>query len=159
MNGSAPTPAPATRTYPTPAAPPQPRTRGVGVYQVQDLLVDADLFRRLRVRGQARGADGLPDLIRALDLVQGPPFSQLRPDAWTWLYDGDRLDHHLTCAIVDVAHLVITHALHEGDNDTARRSAETAVLAAPFEELPHLDLARVDQAAGRARRRTTTNPV
>ena len=129
---------------------PAARTRGVAVYQVQDLLVDADLFRRLRARGQSLGTDGIPDLIAALDLVQGQPFSQLRPGAWSWLFDGDRLDQHLTCAIVDVAHVVTTHALHEGDNDTARRSAETSVLAAPFEELPHLDLARVDQAAGRA---------
>ena len=93
---------------------PEAQARGIGVYQVQDLLVDADLFRRLRVRGQARGAEGLPDLVRALDLVQGPPFSQVRADAWSWLHEGDRLDHHLTCAVVDVAHLVITHALHTG---------------------------------------------
>ena len=46
--------------------------------------------------------------------------------------------------------MVTTHALHEGDNDKARRCAETSVLASPFEELPDLDLAGVDKAAGRA---------
>ena len=128
---------------------PAAQARGIGVYQVQDLLVDADLFRRLRVRGQARGADGLPDLVRALDLVQGPPFSQVRADAWSWLYEGDRLDHHLTCAVVDVAHLVITHALRSGDTPTARAAVETALRAAPAEEVARLDLAAVGHADGR----------
>ena len=128
---------------------PEAQARGIGVYQVQDLLVDADLFRRLRVRGQARGAEGLPDLVRALDLVQGPPFSQVRADAWSWLHEGDRLDHHLTCAVVDVAHLVITHALHTGDIHTARAAVRTALRAAPAEEVARLDLAAVGHAEGR----------
>ena len=129
---------------------PEAQARGIGVYQVQDLLVDADLFRRLRLRGQARGAEGLPDLVRALDLVQGPPFSQVRPDAWSWLHEGDRLDHHLTCAVVDVAHLVITHALHTRDLHTARAAVRTALRAAPAEEVARLDLAAVGHAEGRS---------
>jgi hypothetical protein len=35
---------------------------GVGVYQVDGLLIDADLFRRLRVCGEARGSDGFTEL-------------------------------------------------------------------------------------------------
>jgi len=127
---------------------PEAISRGVAIYQVQDLLVDADLFRRLRARGQARGEDGLDDLIRAFDLVQGPPFSQLSGDAWAWLYEGDRLDHHLTCAIVDVAHTITTHALRAGDTRTARTATEASLLAAPAEEIPHLDLAAVTRAEG-----------
>jgi hypothetical protein len=122
--------------------------RGIGVYQVEDLLVDADLFRRLRVRGESRGADGIDDLRQALRLVSGQPFDKLRPGGWTWLYEGDRLDHHLICGIVDVAHLVTTHALAEGDLKTARAATQIATSAAPYEEIPRLDLAAIAGAAG-----------
>ncbi|GAA2028555.1 hypothetical protein GCM10009740_17700 [Terrabacter terrae] len=124
-------------------------TRGVGVYQVVDVLVDADLFRRLRVRGEARGPDGIEDLDAALRLVQGQPFSSLKEDRWYWLVDGDRIDQHLLCAIVDVAHLVTTHSLRAGDLRRARLAAQTAALAAPDEEIPRLDLAAIADAEGR----------
>ena len=124
------------------------RARGIGVYQVEGLLVDADLFRRLRVRGESRGSEGIEDLRQALQLVTGQPFDKLRPGGWTWLYEGDRLDHHLVCGIVDVAHLVTTHALAEGDLNTARTATQIATSAAPYEEIPRLDLAAIAAAAG-----------
>ena len=128
---------------------PAAQARGVAVYQVQDLLVDADLFRRLRARGQARGDHGTTDLARALSLVQGRPYSHTEAAAWAWLYEGDRDDHHLAAAIVDVAHIVTTHALAGGDTRTALLATQTALLAAPDEEIPHLDLAAIAKAEGR----------
>lgn len=122
--------------------------RGVGVYQVLDLLVDADLFRRLRVRGESRGPEGVEDLRKALRLVQGRPFDRLRDGGWSFLSEGDRLDQHMICAIVDVAHLVTTYSLQAGDTRQARLAAETAALAAPDEEIPRLDLAAVADAEG-----------
>jgi LysM repeat protein len=127
------------------------RARGIGVYQVEDMLVDADLFRRLRVRGECRGADGIDDLRRALHLVTGQPFDKLRPGGWSWLYEGDRLDQHLVCGIVDVAHLITTHALAEGDLNTARAATQIATSAAPYEEIPRLDLAAIAATAGHRR--------
>jgi len=124
------------------------QARGIGVYELEDVLVDADLFRRLRVRGEARGADGIADLIEALSLVSGPPFDQLRSDGYEWLTDGARIDHHLVCGIADVAHLVATHALAAGDIKRARAAAEIALLAAPYEEIPRLDLVAVRAAEG-----------
>ena len=122
--------------------------RGAGVYQVLDLLVDADLFRRLRVRGESRGPDGVGDLRKALLLVQGRPFDRLRSGGWSFLSEGDRLDQHMICAVVDVAHLVTTYSLQVGDKRQARLAAETAALAAPDEEIPRLDLAAVADAEG-----------
>src|SRR5690606_1301490 len=127
-------------------------TRGATVYQVQDLLIDLDLFRRLRTRGQARGADGISDLTTALRLVTGAPFDypieREAAGGWSWLIGGDRHDEHARVAVVDVAHIVTTRALADGDLTTARRAAETAAMAAPYEEIPRLDLAAVAAAEG-----------
>lgn len=128
---------------------PGTRSRGVNVYQVLGLLVDVDLFRRLRTRAAARGgADGIEDLKAALPLIQGRPFDQLRRGGWGWLFEGDRLDHHMTCAVVDVAHIVATHDLQTGDLAGARAAAEIAFLAAPEEEIPTLDLVAVTAREG-----------
>lgn len=119
-----------------------------GRYVVRGVATDLDLFRRLRARGESRGAAGIEDLTTALALVSGEPFTDLRPAGWSWLLEGERLDHIMTCAIVDTAHIVTTHALSVGDLDLARFAAETAADAAPYEEIPQLDQAAVDAAAG-----------
>lgn len=122
--------------------------RGMGIYQTVGVLSDVDLFRRLRTRGQARGADGLADLQSALRLVTGEPFTGQRERGWGWLADGVRVDQHMVCAVVDVAHLVAITALHTGDLKVARNACETAMLAAPYEDTPRLDLAAVVAAQG-----------
>jgi nucleoid-associated protein YgaU len=132
-----------------PNAPQAQPARGVSVYQIEDILIDADLFRRLRMRGQARGAAGIADLQAALDLVTGQPLDQLRPGGYTWLADNP-LDHYYTAAIVDVAHLLTTHYLAQAQADEAQAAAETALRAAPHEETPRLDLAAALHALGDA---------
>lgn len=122
---------------------PSARIQGVSSYQLLGVQVDIDLFRRLRVRGEARASDGLPDLVRALSLVEGEPFAGLRPGGWEWLLEGTRHDHHMVCAVVDVAHAVTLVALHQDQLATARTAAEIAILAAPYEDTPQLDLAAV----------------
>jgi len=124
------------------------KQRGGYFYQVDDVLLDADLFRRLRARGQARGEEGIDDLVTALRLVTGEPFGQLRTNGWAWVLEGDRLDHILTCAVVDVAHIVTTHALAEGDLAMAHEAVDVAHHAAPYDEITNLDLVAVASAEG-----------
>jgi hypothetical protein len=124
------------------------KARGLGVYECDRLLVDADLFRRLRARGEALGEHaGIACLQAALSLVLGPPFDQAREGGYGWLADTP-LHHYLTAGIVDVAHTVHLHHLHDGNLEQARAAAETALRAAPYEDTPRLDLVAVMRAAG-----------
>ena len=71
-----------------------------------------------------------------------------RGRGWAWLADSVRIDQHMVCAVVDVAHTVTIAALHSGDLELARTAAETALLAAPYEDTPRLDLAAIVAAEG-----------
>lgn len=122
----------------------------VTAYQVEDVLVDWDLFRRLRARGQARGAEGIGDLEAALQLVTGQPFDHLRERGWSWLLDGERLHETTVCAVVDTAHIVVVDALANDDLARARFAAETACRAAPYDDVARLDLIKVAEAEGHA---------
>ena len=116
-------------------------------YRLAGVLSDADLFRRLRIRGQARGPNGLVDYLAALNLVAGTPYSGLRAEGGIWLADN-RDDQHLLVGIVDLAHLTVTMALTTGDLDSAEQAARIAIKAAPDEDRPRVDLAAVIAARG-----------
>ncbi len=123
-------------------------TGGPGLYRVQGLLVDADLFRRLRLRGLARGDGGITDLQSALDLVTGVPFDQRRPGGYAWLADT-HLDHQYTAMIVDVAHTVATYYLGADQPQRAAAAAETALRAGSDDDIALLDLLAACDALGR----------
>lgn len=121
--------------------------RGVRLYVINGILTDADLFRRLRLRGQARGGPaGLADLEAALNLVAGPPFSQTREGGFDWLAEGQRIDHILGHAIVDVAHTLATSYLNADDPQGAQRLIEVGLTGAPYDETLRLDMAAVREA-------------
>jgi nucleoid-associated protein YgaU len=126
-----------------------------GRYRITDILIDADLFRRLRIRGTARGAEGIDDLQAALDLVVGRPVDVPGPrtgaaGGYSWLIDDAfRLDHELSAMVVDVAHLVATHHLGSGEPDRAAAAAQVALRAGSFEDVPLLDLVAACDALGR----------
>ena len=125
------------------------KARGVGVYEFDGgVLVDADLFKRLRARAQALGgAEGLTYLQAALDLVAGQPFDQQRTGGYGWLAENT-LEQHLVCGVVDAAHAACLAYLRAGDLPSARAVTEAAQLAAPYEDIPRLDLAEVMKAEG-----------
>ncbi|MFJ3408297.1 LysM peptidoglycan-binding domain-containing protein [Promicromonospora sp. NPDC090134] len=123
---------------------------GTPGYQVEGLLVDIDLFQRLQARARARGADGIDDLVTALKIVRGRPFSQTRSKGWTWLFEGDRIDHTMTAAIGDVAHLVHTRAMAEENIDLARWAAQVGKQANPDDETSRLDDITIQYVTGHA---------
>jgi hypothetical protein len=127
-----------------------PKGIGAGLanpYRLEEALVDAELFRRLRLRGSARGAEGIADLWAALDLVVGVPFSERRPEGYRWLAD-DALDHIYAGMIVDVAHIVATHHLAAGEPELAASAAHIALKAGSSEDVPLLDLVAACDAQG-----------
>lgn len=133
-----------------------PDGRANGRFRVPELLTDVDLFRRLRVRGTARGADGIDDLALALSLVDGMPFSadDARSDGrarsrFLWLVDNP-IDHAVVPEIADTSLVVITAALESGDLPLARAALSAALKAAPEEEVTLLAHEWVLQAGGRA---------
>ncbi|MHA6631682.1 LysM peptidoglycan-binding domain-containing protein [Pseudonocardia sichuanensis] len=100
-------------------------------YRLRGHLLDWDLFRRLRKRGQARHEAGHPgattDYEAALNLVRGPVFSSLRPGGYGWLNNHDqRHDLQIPGFIVDTAHELVDIALGAGDLGLARWAAERA---------------------------------
>ena len=126
-----------------------------GRYRIDGILIDAELFRRLRVRGQARGADGIADLCAALGLVTGRPFDVPAPrtgaaGGYSWLVDDNaRLDHEYAAMIVDVAHTVATHYLAVAQPELAEAAAEVALKAGSYEDVPLLDLVAACDAQGK----------
>lgn len=120
---------------------------GEGTYRIEGALIDAELFRRLRLRGVSRGPAGIVDLHRALNLVQGVPFDNRRSGGYDWLADTPR-DHEYAAMIVDVAHIVATHRLGAGEPELAANAAQFALLAGSSEDVPLLDLVAACDAQG-----------
>lgn len=105
-----------------------PRDRS-GRYRLDGgVLIDGELFRRLRLRASIRDDEHLrvQDWWQALDLVRGIPFSGGRRDGYTWLAD-QRIDEEYQALIVDIAHQVATHHLSVGEPHRAEQAARRAM--------------------------------
>ena len=122
-----------------------------GLYRVEGVLVDAELFRRVRLRAMARGgAEAISDLWAALHLVSGVPFEAHRPRGYGWISE---LVAQYTALVADAAHTVATHHLAAGEPERAAAAAQVALLAGSQGDDVLLDLvtachARGDQDSG-----------
>jgi hypothetical protein len=85
--------------------------------------------------------------VQALRLVHGAPYDDMRARGGIWLAES-REDQYLLCGVVDVAHTISTIALEAGDLSRAQAAAELAILAAPAEATPQLDLAAIAAKSG-----------
>ena len=119
--------------------PPNPSLAG-STYRIDGVLIDMELFRRLRTRGAARGADGIADFEAALALVAGVPFDDQRPNGYGWLSDN-RVDDDCTAMISDVSHIVATHYLAINEPEKAAAAAQVALKAGSHEDTALLDAA------------------
>ena len=126
-----------------------------GVQDLTDRLLDVELMRRLRKRGEAWATAGdvpraYQDLRSAMGLVRGPVLHQAPPGAYAFLSNPDRGEDHLAPLwVVQIAHEAVDLALQLGDLDGARAAAEMAHQVAPTEDAPLTDLVRIAQTAGR----------
>ena len=118
-----------------------------GMYYVEDILIDAELCRRLHARGTARGADGIHDLWTALELVSGVPFDHRREGGYEWLLDTP-LDSEYLAMIVDISSKVVTHELGRGNPAAAMRAAQVPLKAGSSDDTVLLNMMRAHDAAG-----------
>jgi len=126
-----------------------------GTYATNGLLVDGELFRRLRLRAIAAGdPERVEYLRRALALVQGPPLTgrgQRETRGYRFLA-AEPLDAILQSAIEDVAHQVATYHLTNADDadpSKALAAAEVAMRAGSVADAPLLDTMLALDALGR----------
>jgi len=117
-----------------------------GGYRMSDsFTTDWQAFRDLARRGLAGRDAVVSDLLQALDLVQGTPFSNVPPGRYAW---SSWLQREMTDAIVDVAHTLAEAHQKAGDLPAARRAAMRGLQAEPVSEILYRDLLRTEYRAG-----------
>jgi hypothetical protein len=119
------------------------------------MLLDWYLFKRLRARAQARALAEYTDLAindyrAALELVQGPPFADLRPGGYRWLAYCGGLEQNVLSAIVDTAHELAMIGMDRDAGDLVDWAATRCVLADPVATYnqPYADRMRYQMRIG-----------
>ncbi|WP_370942012.1 BTAD domain-containing putative transcriptional regulator [Amycolatopsis sp. cg5] len=118
-----------------------------GGYRLSDTIgCDWHRFQRLANRGLNEDpARRLTYLQRALDLVEGMPFSNISQGRYAW---STWLQRDMIDAIVDVAHAVADAHQRAGNLTAARAALAKGLQAEPVSEILYRDLLRVEYRAG-----------
>ena len=112
-----------------------------------DVRCDWELFVAYVHRSGMPGADRESDLRAALQLVNGPLWTDLPPGRYRWVTSGP-IERTMRTLVVDTAHQLAMLTLEHGDTVTAMAACRTGLRAAPTSELLWRDLLRTVAARG-----------
>ena len=88
---------------------------------------------------------GTDQLLRALELVRGQPFTGVNPRRYGW---AEHLKQEMIAAIVDAAHELAQRGLRAGDPYLARKAATIGLQAEPGMEVLWRDRIEAEHLAG-----------
>ncbi|TDC48306.1 LysM peptidoglycan-binding domain-containing protein [Jiangella ureilytica] len=88
---------------------------------------------------------GTPQLVAALELVRGQPFTGVNPRRYGW---AEHLKQEMISAIVDAAHELAQRAIRGGDAHLARKASTIGLQVEPGMELLWRDRIRAEHLAG-----------
>lgn len=110
-----------------------------------DVRSDWSIWREL-VGDDPTKAD-TADLIQAMHLVKGRPFSGVSTRYYKWVSEGG-YQNDMLYAIVDAAHELATRSLRAGDARTARLAARVGCLVMPENEISWRNAMKAEHLAG-----------
>lgn len=116
-----------------------------GIYSLSDQVVsDWDDWKKLIGDEPTRAST--PNLVAALDLVKGQPFSDVKDKYYAWAMN--ELKPMMVAAIADAAHELSTRSLHTGNVRDARKSAAKGCMVEPENEIHWRNAIRAEHMAG-----------
>ncbi len=107
------------------------------------VTTDWDEWRQLV--GDDPALAGTQQLVAALDLVRGQPFTGVNPRRYGW---AEHLKQEMIAAIVDTAHELAQRALRGGDAHLARKASTIGLQVEPGMELLWRDRIKAEHLAG-----------
>jgi hypothetical protein len=115
---------------------------GITGYRLTGVISDWDVWRELV--GETSSGAPTPNLIAALELAAGQPFSAVRDRYYVW---AERIKQKMIDRIGDAAHELCTRSLATGDVSHARLAAAVGREVDPINEIFWRDALRTEHQA------------